>query len=160
MSNVRRHVNILAALASCPKSFRGEGVNEEKEKFFGELQIQVLEGGRAVLLSYKANLETGVTVHTESTLLGTGPNGKLCLWPVMSEIPVVLPHTELANISNSRNGTVATFGSGPREQSDSFREEITIEIKADGSLVYSHAWGLPGGAFEDRSSCRMVPSDA
>ena len=78
----------------------------------------------------------------------------------MSEIPVVLPHTELVNMSNSGNGTVATFGSGPREQSDSFREEITIEVNTDGSLVYSHAWGLPGGAFEDRSSCRKAPSDA
>ena len=153
-------MNILASLASGPKSFHGEGVNEEKEQFFGELQIQSLEGGRAVLLSYKATLETGFTVHTESTLIGTGPNGKLCLWPVMSEIPVVLPHTELVNMSNSGNGTAATFASGPRDQSDSFREEITIEVNTDGSLVYSHAWGLPGGAFEDRSSCRMAPSDA
>jgi len=47
-------MNILSALASGPKSFHGEGVNEEKEQFFGELQIQPLEGGRAVLLSYKA----------------------------------------------------------------------------------------------------------
>jgi hypothetical protein len=153
-------MTILAMLASGPKSFHGEGVNEEKERFFGELQVHSLEGGRAVLLSYKATLETGTTVHTESTLLGTGPNGTLCLWPVMSEIPVVLPHTELVTVSNSGSGTAATFGSGPRSQSDSFREEITTEVNTDGSLVYSHAWGLPGGAFEDRSSCRMVPSDA
>jgi hypothetical protein len=153
-------MNILAALTSGPKSFHGEGVNEESERFVGELNVQLLEGGRAVLLSYKATIETGVTVHTESTLLGTGPNGRLCLWPVTSEIPVVLPHTELVNISNSGSGVAATFGSGPRDQSDSFREEITIEVNTDGSLVYSHAWGLPGGTFEDRSSCRMVPRDA
>jgi hypothetical protein len=153
-------MNILAMLASGAKSFHGEGVNEENERFLGELKVQSLEGGRAVLLSYKATLETGVTVHTESTLLGTGPNGKLCLWPVMSEIPVVLPHTELMNGLNSGSRTAATFGSGPRDQSDSFREEITIEVNPDGSLVYSHAWGQPGGAFEDRSSCRMVPRDA
>ena len=153
-------MNILAALASGPKAFHGEGVNEENQHFFGELKVQLLEGGRAVLLHYKASLDTGLTVHTESTLLGTGPDGKLCLWPVMSEVPVVLPHAELSNISNSGSRTVATFGSGPRAQSDSFREEITIEANTDGSLVYSHAWGLPGGAFEDRSSCRMVPSDA
>ena len=153
-------MNILAVLASGPASFHGKGVNEEKKQFFGELQLRSLEGGRAVLLSYKATLETGVIVHTESTLLGTGPNGKLCLWPVMSEIPVVLPHTELLNVSNSDIGESATFGSGPRDQSNSFREEITIGMNTDGSMVYSHAWGLPGGAFEDRSSCRMVPGDA
>jgi hypothetical protein len=153
-------MNILVTLASGPKSFHGEGVNEEKEPFFGELLVHSLESGRAVLLSYKATLETGTIVHTESTLLGTGPNGKLCLWPVMSEIPVVLPHTELVNVSNSGSGTSATFGSGPRNQSDSFREEITIQVNIDGSLVYSHAWGLPGGAFKDRSSCHMVPNGA
>ena len=153
-------MNILAKLASGPKTFNGTGINEEKEAFFGELKVQVLENGRAVLLSYKAKLATGVIVHTESTLLATGPNGKLCLWPVMSEIPVVLPHPELTNSGSSGSGISATFGSGPREQSDSFREEITIKVNLDGGLVYSHAWGLPDGAFEDRSSCSMVASEA
>lgn len=153
-------MNILAALAAGPRLFCGKGLNEEREQFFGELRVQSLEGGRALLLSYKATLETGVTVHTESTLLGKGTNGQLCLWPVMSEIPVVLPHTELANPSSSGNATAATFASGPRHASDVFRQEITIEAYTDGSLVYSHAWGLPGGAFEDRSSCRMAPRDA
>ena len=153
-------MNTLGALTSGPTKFHGEGVNEESEAFYGELTVQVLEGGRAVLLTYVATLTSGTVVHTETALLGTGPNGKLCLWPVMSEIPVVLPHTELTTEVGSEGELKATFGSGPREDSTAFREEITIEINADGSLVYAHAWGLPGGAFEDRSSCRMVPSEA
>ena len=153
-------MNILTTLAVGPISFRGEGLNEETESFTGELQVLVLEGGRAALLSYTATLSTGIVVHTESTLLGTGPNGKLCLWPVMSEIPVVLPHIEVVSRIETPNQVVAVFGSGPRDESTCFREEITIRVNSDRSLVYAHAWGLPGGTFEDRSSCRMVPSEA
>ena len=153
-------MNILGALTSGPKAFRGKGMNEENEAFLGELKVQVLEGGRAVLLAYSARLTSGTVVHTETTLLGTGSTGTLCLWPVMSEIPVVLPHTEVTTEVRPNGEMKSTFGSGPRDDSAAFREEITIEINADGGLVYAHAWGLPGGAFENRSSCRMVPSEA
>ena len=147
-------------LAAGPKTFRGEGINHENEKFDGVLKIEALEGGRAVMLSYSAQLENGTVVHSESTLLGTGPDGRLCLWPVMSELPVVLPHTEVTNTSEPGKQALAVFSSGARDDSATFREEITIEFNEEGSLVYSHAWGLPGGTFEDRSSCRMVPSGA
>ncbi len=153
-------MNILRAVISGPTAFRGEGVNELRESFAGELKVQVLEGGRAVLLSYTATLLTGTVVHTESTLLGTGPNGKLCLWPVMSEIPLILPHTEITVKPESGQQSIGVFGSGQREESTTFREEITIQVHLDGSIEYAHAWGLPGGAFEDRSSCRMAPIDA
>ena len=152
-------MNILKALTSGPNSFRGEGVNEEQERFVGELTVQVLEGGRAALLRYVAKLSGGVVVHTESTLLGTGPTGKLCLWPVMSELPVILPHVEIAVHAVVGGGMKAIFSSGPRDDVSTFREEIAIQINPDGSLVYAHAWGLPGSAFEDRSSCLMVPTE-
>ena len=151
-------MNILEALASGPKIFRGEGVNEEQERFIGEMTVQVLEGGRAALLCYVAKLSSRQVVHTESTLLGTGPNGKLCLWPVMSEIPAILPHVEIAVHAVVGGGMKSIFSSGPRDDPSTFREEIAIQINPDGSLVYAHAWGLPGSAFEDRSSCLMVPT--
>ena len=153
-------MNLLSALISGATRFRGVGVNEENEVFAGELTIQSLEGGRAALLGYTARLESGKVVHTESTLLGTGSNGRLCLWPVMSEIPVVLPHMEVSAAVGLQGELKAIFASGPREESASFREEITIHINADRSLIYAHAWGLPGGVFADRSSCRLVPMGA
>ena len=153
-------MNILGVLASGPTTYRGVGVNHETESFIGMLKVQVLEDGRAVLLSYSASLDTGTVVHSESTLLGTGPEGTLCLWPVMSELPVVLTHTEVMTRTESEKYTLAVFGSGSRDDTATFREEISIQVNSDGSLVYAHAWGLPGGNFEDRSSCRMVPSGA
>ena len=153
-------MNLLGVLTSGPTAFRGEGMNHENESFIGDLNVQSLEGGRAAQIRYTATLLTGNVVHSESTLLGTGPDGKLCLWPVMSEIPVVLPHAEVMNTTESGKYVLVVFGSGARDDSAIFREEISIQINSDGSLVYSHAWGLPGGNFEDRSSCRMVPSVA
>ena len=153
-------MNLLGVLTSGPTAFRGEGMNHENESFIGELNVQSLEGGRAALLRYTATLLTGNVAHSESTLLGTGPDGKLCLWPVMSELPVVLPHTEVMNKTESGKCTMAVFGSGARDDSATFREEISIQVNTDGSLVYAHAWGLPGGTFEDRSSCSMLPSVA
>jgi hypothetical protein len=152
-------MNILGALAAGPKSFRGHGVNEENEAFAGELNVAVLEDGRAVMLGYTATLATGKIVHTESTLLAIGPNRKLCLWPVMSELPVVLPHEEIAAMAEPPFTVTAVFASGPRGDTSAFREEITVQLNQDGSLIYAHAWGLPGGAFRDRSSCSMVPTE-
>ncbi|MES2994204.1 MAG: hypothetical protein V4844_22470 [Pseudomonadota bacterium] len=149
-------MTVLRFLVSGPTYFRGDGVNEAGEAFVGELRVQDLKSGRAALLSYVAAIADGTVVHTESTLLGAGPDGKLCLWPVMSEIPVVLRHVELTTRSGAGGAVTTVFGSGQRDDTTSFREEITISVGADRSLVYAHAWGLPGGAFDDRSSCRMM----
>ena len=135
-------------------------MNEENEAFVGKLKVGVLEDGRAVMLSYTATLATGKIVHTESTLLAMGPNRKLCLWPVMSELPVVVPHEEISARTEPPNAVASVFGTGPRDDSSGFREEITVQLNNDGTLLYAHAWGLPGGAFEARSSCCMVPCEA
>lgn len=153
-------MDLLTALASGPPCLRGSGVNHENERFTGELRVQVLEAGRAVLLLYRAVLDNGDIAHTESTLLATGPDGRLTLWPVMSELPVVIPHgaTELQRGAGAALRGV--FSTGPRSDASVFREEIGIEIQEDGALVYRHAWGLPGEPFAERSSCHLAPGGA
>jgi hypothetical protein len=90
--------------------------------------------------------------------LGVGPDGNLCLWPVMSELPTVLPH--MHRPAPAVGTDQFTFASGLRGDLSCFREEITIALGADRSLTYSHAWGMPGDAFAPRSSARMLPVDA
>jgi hypothetical protein len=145
-------MTILEVLASGPSEYVGSGVNHEAERFVGTLQVQKLLGGITVLLHYEARLSSGEVAHAESTLLAPDMSGALSLWPVMSELPGVLPHRAIA-----QNEAAATFSSGSRVDSSSFREEITISISADGLLKYAHAWGMPGGAFEERSSCTLRP---
>ena len=151
-SNVRLHMTILEALASGPSEYVGSGINHDAERFVGTLQVQPLLGGIAVQLYYEAKLNTGEVVHAESTLLAPDMSGTLSLWPVMSELPGVLPHHAIA-----QSEAAATFSSGNREDSQNFREEITISISDDGSLTYAHAWGMPGGEFRERSSCTLRP---
>jgi hypothetical protein len=139
----------------------GGGINHEGEAFTATLAIDPLVGGRAAMLHYAALGPDGTPVHTEATLLALAPDGTPCLWPVMDELPVVLPHPQVArDDTHDADGTLrAVFASGPRAARDTFREEITITLHADGTLTYAHAWGLPGEDFDDRSSARLTPPE-
>jgi hypothetical protein len=146
---------LIAALAAGPTEYKGSGVNHEGENFAGTLCVQQLLGGMGVLLHYEAKVGDHEVVHQECTLLAEDMNGNPTLWPLMSELPGVLPHVAFAQSESE-----CRFASGDRNDKSIFREEITISLGADGSVTYAHAWGLPGGEFEDRSSCRLWPSDA
>jgi hypothetical protein len=153
-------MDILRALQSLPRAFVGRGLNHEGEAFTGALTVQTLVGGRAVMLNYTATLLDGREAHVEATLLGRNAEGRLCLWPVMQELSVVIPHVEISACSSESHVAEATFASGPREAVAVFREEITIRLGRDGKLTYAHSWGLPHEPFEERSSCEMLASDA
>lgn len=157
-------MNLLQALAAAGAVFSGAGINHEGEPFTGTLRVQRLVNGAALLLHYTAVLEDGSLAHEESTLLGSGPDGRLTLWPVMSELEVVLPHVEIdapaaAGSAGTDAATLrAVFAHGRRDDASAFREEITLALAADGSLTFAHAWGLPGGDFAERSVCRLRPA--
>lgn len=145
-------MTLLQTLAAGPRRYSGRGVNHEGEDFTGTLAVEPLVGGRGVLLHYTARLDEGSEAHAESTLLAPGPDGRLVLWPVMSELDAVLPHTAVRAA-----GAGLVFATGPRDDESAFREEITIAPGPGGELTLAHAWGLPGGPFADRSSCRLLP---
>lgn len=150
---------LIPTLLAGASTWRGRGINHEGEDFVGELRIEPLPGRCAVLLRYTATLVTGTLAHAEVTLLGPGPDGRATLWPVMSELPVVLPHVAVDAAEGADPGGAVVFESGPRDAVDTFREAISIHLAADGTLTYAHAWGLPGGEFDDRSWCRMTASE-
>jgi hypothetical protein len=150
-------MSLLQALCAGSPLWRGIGVNHEDERFVGELRIEPLLDGRAAMLRYRATLEDGSIAHEECTLLATAGDGTACLWPVMSELPVVLPHVERRDVDAPAGAVQGVFASGPRDDATAFREEITIALEATGTLRYAHAWGLPGEDFGDRSACRMAP---
>lgn len=146
---------LLTALLGAPPLHRGRGVNHDNEDFQAELRLQPLPAGHALLLHYRATLDDGTVVHEEATLLGPDPEGVACLWPVMSELPFVLVHRALHETQAADGALKAVFASGPRDAAETFREEITLELHPDGTIVYAHAWGLPGEAFAPRSSARL-----
>lgn len=148
-------MTLLQTLAARSGRWQGRGINHEQEAFTGTLQIEPLVGGAAVLLRYRATLDDGSVAHEEASLLAPGPDGVACLWPVMSELPVVLPHVRQPPHDDAMRGV---FASGPRDDAEAFREEITLAFEPGGTLWFAHAWGLPGGAFADRSWCRLSPA--
>lgn len=152
-------MDLIRELASGPKSFQGEGINHEGERFMGQVRVQPLVDGTALLLSYVARLQDGSLVHEEATLVGRQNDGTLCLWPVMSELPAVYPHPQ-KSVSSGEQAETVVFAFGDRDERDRFREEISISISRSGALTYAHAWGLPGGEFADRSSCVLLASEA
>lgn len=153
-------MNFIEALSSQPRAFEGRGRNHEGQIFVGRLEIEALVGGKALLLRYVAKGEQGEVFHTEATLLAVGQDGNLCLWAVMEELPFLLPHPQVSCTEEQAGSLAAVFASGSREDSEHFREEIAVELKANSELIYSHAWGMPGGSFEARSSCVLFPAVA
>lgn len=149
-------MDLIDQLLSGPPMREGRGVNHEGQAFVGRMKIEPLVGRRAALLSYTATGLDGAHHHAEATLVGPDATGRPCLWPVMEELPVVLPHAATASHPVGQ-GWRFTFATGPSSDRASFREEITIEIQPDGILVYAHAWGMPEGDFGDRSTCTLAP---
>lgn len=152
--------NLLEALLTQPRRWAGRGINHAGDSFSAVLQLQPLVGGKALLLDYVVTGDNGMHFHAEATLLGHDAAGTLCLWPVMEELPGVLAHPQIAGELSASGAISATFASGPRSARDAFREEITLVLQPGGGLELRHAWGLPGGEFEDRSSCQLRPSPA
>lgn len=153
-------MDLLSALLAGPRRFAGAGFNHEGEHFTAVLELQPLVQGSALMWHYTATRDDGLHLHAESTLLSTDGQDRPCLWPVMEELPFVLPHplVDLKAPAGAGAPLVAVFASGPVDDNTTFREQITLELATDGSLRYAHAWGLPGEAFGDRSSCRLVPA--
>jgi hypothetical protein len=148
---------LLSALVSGAHAYTGRGENHEQEAFSGMFVVQPLVGGAAAMLHFTATREDGTRVHSESTLLARAADGSLCLWPVMDELPVVMPHPLISAARDDAAGdSVHVFASGPRSSTEVFRQEITLRLLPGGRLRYAHAWGLPGGEFGDRSHCELV----
>jgi hypothetical protein len=154
-------MDLLATLVARAGVFTGEGVNHEGEDFAGRLEVIAVMGGRAVTMHYTAVGLDGQHLHEEFTLLAPGDDGRLCLWPVMEELPVVMVHRAvcaLGNPSDDDSGVREVFATVARDAVDAFREEISIECMSDGIIVYAHAWGMPGGEFGPRSRCELRPA--
>ena len=110
-------MKLVASLVSLGRSFSGRGTNHEGEDFVGRLELQPLLDGKALMLTYTATRVDGVHLHSEVTLLATDGKGRPCLWPVMEELPVVLPHPEVSNVKLHDGTQAIVFASGSRSRS-------------------------------------------
>jgi hypothetical protein len=145
--------SVFKKLESFCGTFRGEGINHEKQSFHGELTLS--RGITCFNLHFKATGLDSTVYHEEQTTIALNAQEKLSLWSVNTNNPCMLEHP-LRSMGESDGSTWIVFGFGNVHDTHTFREEIKLELLADFKLGYHYAWGLPGGNFEQRSGLRMA----
>jgi hypothetical protein len=143
----------LTLLATRTGTYAGAGVNHEGEAFRGVLRMHAVLGGRGTRLRFVATRADGVVLHEEETLIGADPTGSPTLVTLSSNLPGLLAH-DLVDVHRG-DAVQLVFRHGDVGDDSVFREEIRLDLLPEGDVAYSFAWGLPGGAFADRSSVCM-----
>jgi len=148
-------MNDFSELYSLTRTSSGMGVNHENQNFEGTFKAQPVIGGRGLKIEFKAVGKDGAVFHEEVSMVGPGFNGKPCLFVLSNNHPGVTPH-ELKTVDKTEERSIWVFGFGDIANTNSFREEIALEVWKDGSVEYTYFWGLPGGEFKRRPGVKML----
>jgi hypothetical protein len=133
--------------------YLGEGINHEGQQFKASFEVSSSPEIDGISFHFQARSNSGFPFHLESSLVGKGISGKPALWVLSSNHPGVFER-QLVFEEKTPAGTKFIFAFGKKEDRNSFREEIHIEI-ADQTVRYVYFWGMPGGDFAERSGCLM-----
>jgi hypothetical protein len=147
--------NLELAFEALSGKFVGKGVHEEGQPFTGTFWSTKILGGTGVSFTFQTVGKDGTVYHSESSLLGKTFQGKLALWVMSSNHPGVIERRLVSSEALEGSGFVWTFGFGNKEDRNSFREEIRVEVIPQESVKYTYFWGIPGGEFAERSGALM-----
>lgn len=145
----------LSALARRIGHYGGHGINHHDEPFYGELFLEELFDGSGLSIRFTALGIDGTLLHDERTWIATSPDGELALWTISTNAGTVLRHDLTADRDAEDMERVLVFRLGEPSDRSILRNQVTLELFADGRLGYRYAWGRPGEAFADRSSVAM-----
>ena len=132
----------------------GEGINHEGEKFKAEFTIFPLVGANSFSIEFRAEGMQGELFHEEKTVLASSTSDIPTLYVVSTNHPALFPH-ELQRMTFSEEGSEFIFAFNKAEDSQVFREEVTLSLNHKGKIGYKYAWAPPGGIFQERSSVLM-----
>ena len=142
-------MNVIASISEASGKYRGTGVNHDNEDFVGSLEVIKVLDGKGVEILFTARGNDGSYFHQEKTIISTDFDGNVKMWNLNSNSPGMA----LLELRSTDNGFV--FGLGQKEDMNSFREEVKIELAKD-SFAYHYSWGLPGGEYKYRSGLLMM----
>ena len=145
----------LTRLCARAGRYEGQGLNHRKQTFQATLNLTVIAKRRGITVDYRAQAEDSTLFHQEHTIIGLDSENNLCLWPIMSQLPHVLPHPLRRDRETDDGLRSIVFGCGETNDDTTFRQELTFDLWPGGDLGYRHAWGVPGHRFKTRSSCRL-----
>ena len=148
---------MIEKLKSMKKKFIGEGINHEDQPFKASFEIYDKSEINGLSFVFEAKGNDGQPFHLESSLVGKNMRGETCLWVLSSNHPGVFERPLRSEIKTSQ-GHQFIFGFGNKEDRNSFREEIHIELN-ENTIRYVYFWGMPGGDFAERSGCQMQAID-
>jgi hypothetical protein len=148
----------IDALRDRAGRYTGRGINHDQQPFEGTLELSSVVSGKGLALTFTATGDDGTVYHEEHSVIGPGFDGALGLWTLCNNAPgmTALALRRDGEVEGCRRSLV--FGVGDPDDEGSFREEIALDLHADGSLGYRFAWGLPGGEFAPRSGLRLSPA--
>ena len=145
----------LAPLLARLGSYGGHGINHEDQPFYGELALAPILGDRGVALSFRAVGIDGTLYHEEAGWIARDAAGQLSLWSLHRHSGQVLHHELRYGAPPRDTEATLVFGHGDRNEIDTMRIEVALDLYADGAVGYRFAWGLPSETFAPRSSVRM-----
>lgn len=147
--------NLELAFEALSGKFVGKGINHGDLPFAGTFWSNKILGDKGIGFTFQAVGKDGTVYHRETSLLGKTFQGKLALWVMSSNHPGVIERRLVSSESLEGSGFIWTFGFGDKNDRNSFREEIRIEVQPEESVKYTYFWGLPGGDFAERSWALM-----
>lgn len=167
--NHHKKTDPLALLVKREGNYLGEGVNHEKKKFRGRLDLLSVVDKKGVFINFSAvgiegnelNSETSlynsetVLYNEEASIICHDNKNNLTLWTLNSNIGTMARFDLRRFRQVSNKHSLMIFGYGDPEDKNVFREEITIELWDNNDLSYNYSWGEAGGLFLSRSTIRM-----
>lgn len=136
--------------------YEGHGINHEGQPFLGRFALSPVLGGRGFTLRFSAYGKDGTLYHQEESTIAPSISEKLFLWNFNTNTPGLVPH-ELRSYAVKEGGRCSlVFGYNDSADSNTFREEVVLEVWPEGDISYVYFWGLPGGEFKERSGLRMA----
>lgn len=148
-------VDLFKALYKHAGSFEGTGINHEGQGFRGILSIIPQFEGKGLTIDFCATGVDGTVYHKEHSILGITPFETLSLWVLSNNHPGVVEHKFFDDGTSPGAKATLSFRCGDFDNTDSFREVISIDLWPTGDVSYRYSWGMPGGHFKERSAVKM-----
>jgi hypothetical protein len=135
--------DLLDRLIQAPGLYVGNGDGVGSGEFIGRFRVTVLPSGAAVSFDYEAYGHNELLQHAEHTVLARDPDGRLSMFGVHSEAPVVVTLTE-----QTGGFFLDVVPGGPYL--------LAIQMGFDGEdLSYSWWWASQGEELVERSRAVM-----
>ncbi len=145
----------FASLIARAGHYTGVGTNHDELRFLGDFTLAPILEGRGVAIQFSATGMDGEVYHQEWTTLALGADEKPKMWTINTNITGQMELDLRRTAPEGDAQETYVFAIGDSSDVASFREEIALDLWADGDLSYRYSWGLPGGEFGMRSGLRL-----